>query len=78
MNVHNNINKRAEIAKLATRKGQHVAYSNLMTNRYNYAIDFSYWGTISEVGEDPENTTIFRDNLIEFTADIMSFDRKFN
>ena len=77
MNVHNNINKRAEIEKLATRKGQFVPYGP-KENTFNYAIDFSYWGTISEVGEDPENTTIFRDNLIEFTADIMSFDRKFN
>ena len=70
MNIHTLINKRQQIANVSLKKGDFVPYSSSNANT-NYTFDLSYYGNISEVGEDPENSTIRRDGLLEIVYDIL-------
>lgn len=64
--IHEKINFKAKVNNHASKRGDILPYHS-RPNQYNYAVDISYWGTISEVGDDPENSTFFRNYLCEFS-----------
>ena len=64
--IHRKINIKQYVAEIAIRKGEQVPYGPTKS-KFNYAIDVSYWGSVKPVGTDPEDTTIYRNHLAEFS-----------
>ena len=69
ISVHSLINTRAKIANVSLKKGDFVPYSSRKAS-CKYTFDLSYYGTISEVGEDPENSTMHRNEIVTIAYDL--------
>ena len=59
--IHTKINERAAIEKLSSKN---VIFRNRV---YKYGIDLNHWTGFEPLFDDPENFTMYRNLLIEFS-----------